>query len=123
MAMEADDRLVVYGHQNGQGHRGFIRMTPKQRRRYWQKWFKHNYVAVFIEGSGEGEVTEVPNGWLLMAKKDRRAPNPMWLDRPGVWSDYQLRQLGVGWHRGAGKPVKAVPVERDEPRRWEYPVG
>jgi|SRR5579859_2284945 len=131
--MEADDRLMAYARDNGQLERYKIRMTPRQRRRYWKKWFKHWYIQPVILDEKTGEEVPVLNDWQKKARLDREAPSPMWEDRPSVWSDRLVRRmgwLGGGWGPGEGPfseisrvKVEARPEGMGTPREFEYPVG
>lgn len=70
--MDGERRLAVYARVNGHRRRALVTMTPKQRRRYWQKWFKGVYVEPVLLGAEEGALREA----VRKARLDREAPVP-----------------------------------------------
>lgn len=99
--MKHEARLAAYARQNGQEHRWHMTMTPRQRKRYWKKWFQQDYIAPVLATPEGLELEGLIEESIQRAKKDREAPRGLW---------------------GPLMPIKPVPVS-EEPRRWEYPVG
>lgn len=75
--MDSDDRLVAYAKQTGQLRRVKIRLTPKQRRRYWKKWFCGVYIEPVFLDEATGAWVAIPDEVTAKARKDREAPNPV----------------------------------------------
>jgi hypothetical protein len=102
--MDSDKRLVAYAKQNGQVGSRQLRLTPRQRRRYWSKWFCGVYIEPVFVDELTGQVEGMRPEKVALVKRDRLAPNPLfkwpdWRDEaePGesfwAWMD----RKGVQW--------------------------